>query len=190
MSVSARHAVLGHHLINGVAADAVVGLDELFDFVAGREKGPHGQPGQQPDIIEHAQVEGVAGGHLQCAILAGNGHQSLAENELCRQQTQHVLVDGHVGQIHHSKIEMLSQRRQHLAFGEVVQSDDGTINPQAVGLLQPLGLGQLFVSQQTFFNQYVGDPHIVCNVRNSATKRRALNSDFGLGRPEAPRHSR
>ena len=57
-----------HHFVQGIAAQAVMGLDDLFDLIPRRQHRLDIQARQQPNVIEGVKVERVAGRNVQGAV--------------------------------------------------------------------------------------------------------------------------
>ena len=77
--------VVAGHLLDRVAADAVVILDDLVDLVPGREYRADLEAGQQLDLVKNIEVERVTRRHLEHAVLAGDGREVIAIDEARRQ---------------------------------------------------------------------------------------------------------
>ena len=103
------HAVvvgrLGHQPLDRLAAHAQVGLDQLGDLVAAGQHGHDRLAGGQAQLVQRVEVERIAGGDHQSAVVLADGEEGLAVDELGR--------------------ELLEQRKVHVRLGEVdvVQAD-------------------------------------------------------------------
>ena len=82
---AAGFVVVGCQFVQGVAAQTIVGLDELLDVVLGGQDGVDLKPGRHPHIVHRVEVEGVASGHSQGVAFAGDGDDALPEHHLGRQ---------------------------------------------------------------------------------------------------------
>ncbi len=68
-------------LINGIAAQAIVFLNEALDFLFAAEDSPHFLAGQKLDIIQSVGFKGVADSDFQKTIPAPERHYAAAVNK-------------------------------------------------------------------------------------------------------------
>jgi hypothetical protein len=122
-------------LVEGVAGHAVVRADELADVPLVRQHQLDGHTGQQTELIEGGQLEGIAGGDAQRTVLAPNRHASLLEHELRWQQLQHVLFDVDRVEVHNRQRELLADHLQHVGSGDEPQTHHHVVEPLARAIL-------------------------------------------------------
>ena len=77
----------GHQAIDRFAADAEVLLDQLGDLVAGGQHRHDRQAGGGADFVERVEIERVAGGDDQLAVIAANRKQRLPVDQLLRESS-------------------------------------------------------------------------------------------------------
>ena len=113
------------HGADGFAADAEVGLDEARDLARAGEDRLDVQAGEGLQLVEGVNVEGVAGGDDEGAVVARQRHEGAAVDELERHRLQRLRLDLHVGQIDEFHAELVGERGEDvLLLDEALLDDD------------------------------------------------------------------
>jgi hypothetical protein len=148
-----------HHLVERLAADAEMRLDELLDVLLGRQGRLNLQARQQADLVEGVEVERVAGGHDQHAVVSLDRQDSLAVYEPRRQGAKGLQVDLHVGQVDHRRAELLAHDPQQVLLLDAVELDQRPIQANALGLAKLHRGREMIGGDQPPFEQYFRDTH-------------------------------
>ena len=157
---SAAGQVVGpDHLVQGVAAEAEVGLDQLLDVVPRREHRLDVETGAEPQVVEDVEVEGVAGGDVEDAVLARDGDEALPVDHLRRQRPKDLRRDDDVRELDERQMQLVGHQLQHLALGEEPELDDRAVEPQPLRTLQGDGVAELLFGQQAVDQQKLGEVH-------------------------------
>ena len=101
---------------DGFAADAEVRLDEPGDLARAGQHRLDRQAGQRLQFVERIDVERIAGGDDQGAVLAGQRHQGAAMDELERHGLERFRLDRDLGQIDQLHAELFGQGGQDVFF--------------------------------------------------------------------------
>ena len=152
-------AVGAHHLVDGVAADAEVGLYELGDLVGRREYRFDLQPCHQPQLVEGVQVERVGGGHRQRVVVAPDGNDLLAEDQFGRQGLQRLGVELHRRQVDRRDRQLLPDDLQQLFLADAAHFQQRPVEAQALGLAEVLGPGKVLGAHKPLFQQHFSYAH-------------------------------
>ena len=147
------------HLVQGVAAEAEVGLDQLLDVVPRRQHRLDVEPGAEPQVVEDIEVEGVAGGDVEDAVLARDRDEALPVDHLRRQRPQDLRRDGDVRQLDERQVQLLGHQLQHLALGEEPELDHRAVQSQPLRTLQGDGVAELLFGQQAVDQQKLCEVH-------------------------------
>ena len=151
--------IRAHHLVERIAAQAVVRLDQLVDVLARGKHRLDVQSRHQPDVIKRIQIEGIARRHVERAVRARDGNELLAINHLGRQRAERLRVDGHVLQIRHRDVQLLGHHLQQPSLGQHAQLDDRAIQAQSLRLVQGSRLAELLHREQPLIEQNLSDTH-------------------------------
>src|SRR5262249_9249241 len=85
----------------------------------------HLEAGERLQLVEGVDVERVAGGDDESAVLAGERHHAAAVNELERHGLERIGLDGHLGQIDHFHAEFFGEGGEDVFFlGEASFNED------------------------------------------------------------------
>ena len=115
---------------DGFAADAEMGLDEAGDLARTGQHRLDVQAGQRLQFVEGVDVERIAGGHDQGAVLPVERQEAAAMDQLGRQGPQRFRSDGHLGQIDQVQAEIIGQGRQEcLLLGPAAFQEQGVQRP-------------------------------------------------------------
>ncbi len=74
------------------------------------------QAGEGLQFVERVDVEGIAGGDDEGAVLPGQRHEGAAMDELERHRLEGVGVDRDIGQVDEVHAEFLGEDRQDVFF--------------------------------------------------------------------------
>ena len=96
-------------------------LDQGRDLAAAGQHRHDRQAGRGTDFVDRIQVKRVARGHHQLPIVAANGKQRLAMDQLVGKILQQREIDFHVAQIDVLQPDFLRQRAQRRLFPDVAQ---------------------------------------------------------------------
>src|SRR5262249_52623960 len=98
-------------------------------------------------LVERVDVEGVARGDDEGAVLAGQRHQGAAVDELERQRLERLRLDGGLRQVHQVHAQLLPQEGQDvLLLGEALlheQFMERAVRRRLLDLLDPRQVGRL-----------------------------------------------
>ena len=125
---------LGQEAVDRFAADAQVGLDLLGDLVAAGQHRHDGQPGGHAQFVQGIQVERIAGGDDQTAVVAANREEHLAMDETGGKVLQEAEVDFGVDQVDELQPYLFGQRPQGSFFGKEPELDGGLVEAHPLGL--------------------------------------------------------
>ena len=105
-----------HHLRDGVAAHAVISLDEPEDLARAGQDRDHVHPGDGLHLVQRTQVVWVAGGDGEGAVFARQRDQVAAVDQFLRNRGQDVRGHGLHRQIDHVQAELLGQGGENGVF--------------------------------------------------------------------------
>ena len=151
-------AELIHHSLDGFAAHAEVGFDQLGDFLAAGQDRDDGLPGDRAQLIQGIEVEGVAGGDDQGAVFLTHRKHRLAMDELLREGLQQREVDVGIGQFDVVQAHLFPQRPQRSFLGDEAHVDGHLVEPLAIGLGRA-GDFQLTLVEEPLSQQYFTSFH-------------------------------
>lgn len=107
----------------------VVLADERVEILFVGERELDGAPGQQAQLVEHGQLERVAGGDLQRRVRAGDRDAPLLEDELRGQALEDARLDRQRGQVHHGHVELVPDRVEDLVARHRAEADQDAVEP-------------------------------------------------------------
>ncbi|CAA9441152.1 MAG: hypothetical protein AVDCRST_MAG64-4167 [uncultured Phycisphaerae bacterium] len=178
--------VLGHPL-DGVGPDAEDPFGRPVDLPGRRDGRPQLQPGRQPQLVERAGVEHLAGGDEDRVALVGQRQQLLVQQDAGRELGQQLLRRLGPLQLRVRQPELLGQKPQHLLFRPgrlpvrrppVVPVQGGVervVDRPAGGELLPRGLRRVLVEE--FVADQGGDDVVHAEPREVlSTKYRVLSA--------------
>ena len=149
-----------HHGGDGFAADAEVRLDEPGDLARTGQHRLDLQAGQRLQLVEGVDVEGIAGGDDQGAVLARQRHEGAAMDQLERHRLERFRLDRHLGQIDQLHAELFGQGGEDvLLLGEALLDEELV---ERLGRSGGLGLGdarQVRFGEQALLDQPMRELH-------------------------------
>ena len=154
-----RRVVLADHLVQRVAAEAVVGLDDLLNLVARGEHGLDVQPGEQAQVIERIQVKRIARRHLQDAVHAPDWHEPLPVNHARGQRAEQFPIERAALQRDDRQVQLVAENLEQLLLCDPTLLHHHAVQAQALGLGNPLPFLQLLGGEQAFLRKNVRDGH-------------------------------
>ena len=154
-----RRIVFADHLIQRVAAKAVVRLDDLLDLLTRGEHGLDVQTSEQAQIVERIEIERITRRHLQDAVHAPDGHEPLTIDHARRQGPEQLAIECAVLQRDQREVKLLAKNFEQLPLREPALLHHRTVQPEAFGLLKSMRLGELLFRQQAPFQQDVCNAH-------------------------------
>ena len=118
-----------HHLVDGVAADAVVGLDDLGNLLARREDGLDLQAREQPNLVEGVQVKRVVRRDADRAVVAVDGYHAVAVDELRRRLAKQLAVEPYFAQIDERDRKLFGVDVEVIAVVDVSEPYQAVLDP-------------------------------------------------------------
>ncbi len=140
-------AALCQKAIDRLAADAEVRLDPLGDFFAAGKHRDDRQARRHAEFVQRIEIEGIAGGDDQRAVVAMDRKERLAVDEPRREILQQLQIDLFVNQIDEGQPYLVGQRLQRGLFGHKSELHGGLVEAHSVRL-RPTGLVDLAAIEQ------------------------------------------
>ena len=147
--------------VDRVAADTQVRLDPFGDLLPAGQHWHDRQPGGHAQLIQRIEIEGVAGGDDQRAVVAMHREKRFAMDEPRREVLEQLQIDFLIDQIDECQPDLVGQRPQGGLFGHVPQLHGRLVQPHALGL-GTAGLFQLLGIQQSAAEEQFTDVHCTC----------------------------
>ncbi len=149
---------LGQEAVDRFAAHAQVRLDPLGNLLAAGQNGHHRQACGHAQLVQGVQVERIAGGDDEAAVVAADGEERFAMHEARREIFQKAEVDLGIDQVDELQPYLVGQCPQGRFLAEEAELHGRLIEPHAVSLGGPR-LFELLGIQQPFAKKHLAHVH-------------------------------
>ena len=128
-------------------------MDRVVEVPLGGEHRDNLHAGDEPQLPERVEVEGVVGGDGQLPALHPQGDERIFLGELARHQLHRRPVDPLLLQVHEGDLQPLLEREHEVVLGDVAVFHEQVAQAAALFLLEREGLVQFFWGQESGFDQ-------------------------------------